>query len=227
MFLGRNRCSRRPFLAHSPVPKNVPACGAKQVALARQKCQGFLQLSATVARLLRRVGETRASQPQSRCSYHDSLLRFTLGTNGGSGPPIGAGTTPVLRMNRRKESRHVAYESYGALLGKRRRHPAPRRTGRGEPARRPRIPCPEGHHHRLRTRRTLSPPTAKEPSPSCTRILRTKFTTVETVKTRFGARTATLDAKTHDVLLVTGHRGHGPDAPMAEGNSFVVLVVGK
>ena len=54
-----------------------------------------------------------------------------------------------------------------------------------------------------------------------------KFTTVETVKTRFGARTATLDAKTHDILVVTGHRGHGPDAPMAEGNSFVVLVVGK
>jgi len=54
-----------------------------------------------------------------------------------------------------------------------------------------------------------------------------KFTTVDTVPTRFGARTMTLDTKTHNILLVTGHRGHGPDAPMAEGNSFVVLVVGK
>ena len=54
-----------------------------------------------------------------------------------------------------------------------------------------------------------------------------KFTVVDNVPTRFGARTMALDTKTHNILLVTGQRGPGPGGAAARGNTFVVLVFGK
>ena len=54
-----------------------------------------------------------------------------------------------------------------------------------------------------------------------------KFTVVDNVPTRFGARTMALDTKTHNILLVTGQRGPGPGGAAARGNTFIVLVVGK
>ena len=68
----------------------------------------------------------------------------------------------------------------------------------------------------------------KEESPS-------KFGVVENVPTQKGARTLALDAKTHNVFVVTAQFGASPAAttenphpwPAIVPNSFVVLVVGK
>jgi len=62
-----------------------------------------------------------------------------------------------------------------------------------------------------------------------------KFSVAENVKTQEGARTLALDAKTHQVFVVTAKFGP-PPAPTSENphprhsilpDSFVVLVVGK
>jgi DNA-binding beta-propeller fold protein YncE len=54
-----------------------------------------------------------------------------------------------------------------------------------------------------------------------------KFHVVEDVRTQSGARTMALDAKTHNVLLVTARHGHGSTHLDVLPNTFVVLVVGK
>ena len=54
-----------------------------------------------------------------------------------------------------------------------------------------------------------------------------KFTALEDVLTQAGARTMTLDTKTHNVLLVTARHGHGSTFQNVLPNTFVVLVVGK
>ena len=54
-----------------------------------------------------------------------------------------------------------------------------------------------------------------------------KFTVLEDVNTQSGARTMTLDAKTHNVLLVTARHGHGSTHLDVLPDTFVVLVVGK
>jgi DNA-binding beta-propeller fold protein YncE len=54
-----------------------------------------------------------------------------------------------------------------------------------------------------------------------------KFRVVDNVSTQSGARTMTLDAKTHNVLLVTARHGHGATHSLVLPNTFVVLVVGK
>ena len=54
-----------------------------------------------------------------------------------------------------------------------------------------------------------------------------KFSVVEDVPTQSGARTMALDAKTHNVLLVTARHGHGSTHLDVLPNTFVVLVVGK
>ena len=63
-----------------------------------------------------------------------------------------------------------------------------------------------------------------------------KYTVVEEVPTQKSARTMTLDAKTHEVYLVTAHFGPRPAAPTPENqhprptilpNSFVVLIYGR
>lgn len=54
-----------------------------------------------------------------------------------------------------------------------------------------------------------------------------KFSVVEDVNTQSGARTMTLDTKTHNVLLVTARHGHGSTHLDVLPNTFVVLVVGK
>ena len=54
-----------------------------------------------------------------------------------------------------------------------------------------------------------------------------KFTVLEDVLTQAGARTMTLDTKTHNVLLVTARHGHGSTFQNVLPNTFVVLVVGK
>jgi DNA-binding beta-propeller fold protein YncE len=68
----------------------------------------------------------------------------------------------------------------------------------------------------------------KEDSPN-------KFSVAETVPTKQGARTLTVDPKTHDVYTVTADFGPAPAAtkdnphprPPIAPDSFVLLVVGK
>ena len=54
-----------------------------------------------------------------------------------------------------------------------------------------------------------------------------KFRVLEEIDTQSGARTATLDSKTHNVLVVTARHGHGSTHNMVLPDTFVVLVVGK
>jgi DNA-binding beta-propeller fold protein YncE len=54
-----------------------------------------------------------------------------------------------------------------------------------------------------------------------------QFHVVDTVPTQSGARTMALDAKTHNVLLVTARHGHGATHAQVLPNTFVVLVIGK
>ena len=54
-----------------------------------------------------------------------------------------------------------------------------------------------------------------------------RFHVVDNVQTQSGARTMALDAKTHNVLLVTARHGHGATHAQVLPNTFVVLVVGK
>jgi DNA-binding beta-propeller fold protein YncE len=54
-----------------------------------------------------------------------------------------------------------------------------------------------------------------------------QFRVVDTVPTQSGARTMTLDTKTHNILLVTARHGHGATHSQVLPNTFVVLVVGK
>jgi DNA-binding beta-propeller fold protein YncE len=54
-----------------------------------------------------------------------------------------------------------------------------------------------------------------------------QFRVVDNVPTQSGARTMALDAKTHNVLLVTARHGHGATHSQVLPNTFVVLVVGK
>lgn len=54
-----------------------------------------------------------------------------------------------------------------------------------------------------------------------------KFSVVEEIDTQSGARTATLDTKTHNVITVTARHGHGSTHLDVLPNTFVVLVVGK
>ena len=54
-----------------------------------------------------------------------------------------------------------------------------------------------------------------------------KFTVLEDVNTQSGARTMTLDTKTHNVLLVTARHGHGSTHLDVLPDTFAVLVVGK
>jgi DNA-binding beta-propeller fold protein YncE len=54
-----------------------------------------------------------------------------------------------------------------------------------------------------------------------------QFRVVDNVQTQSGARTMTLDTKTHNVLLVTARHGHGATHSLVLPNTFVVLVVGR
>ena len=54
-----------------------------------------------------------------------------------------------------------------------------------------------------------------------------KFRVLEEIDTQSGARTATLDTKTHNVITVTARHGHGSTHNMVLPDTFVVLVVGK
>src|SRR5215469_3116288 len=54
-----------------------------------------------------------------------------------------------------------------------------------------------------------------------------QFRVIDNVSTQSGARTMTLDEKTHNVLLVTARHGHGSTHSQVLPNTFVVLVVGK
>jgi DNA-binding beta-propeller fold protein YncE len=54
-----------------------------------------------------------------------------------------------------------------------------------------------------------------------------QFHVVDAVPTQSGARTMALDAKTHNVLLVTARHGHGATHAQVLPNTFVVLVIGK
>lgn len=54
-----------------------------------------------------------------------------------------------------------------------------------------------------------------------------KFSVLEEIDTQAGARTATLDTKTHNVITVTARHGHGSTFQDILPNTFVVLVVGK
>jgi DNA-binding beta-propeller fold protein YncE len=54
-----------------------------------------------------------------------------------------------------------------------------------------------------------------------------RFRVVDNIPTQSGARTMALDAKTHNVLLVTARHGHGATHSLVLPNTFVVLVVGK
>lgn len=54
-----------------------------------------------------------------------------------------------------------------------------------------------------------------------------QFLVVDNVPTQSGARTMTLDTKTHNVLLVTARHGHGATHLQVLPNTFVVLVIGK
>jgi DNA-binding beta-propeller fold protein YncE len=54
-----------------------------------------------------------------------------------------------------------------------------------------------------------------------------RFHMIDNVPTQSGARTMALDAKTHNVLLVTARHGHGATHALVLPNTFLVLVVGK
>jgi DNA-binding beta-propeller fold protein YncE len=54
-----------------------------------------------------------------------------------------------------------------------------------------------------------------------------QFRVVDNVPTQSGARTMALDAKTHNILLVTARHGHGATHAQVLPNTFVVLVIGK
>jgi len=54
-----------------------------------------------------------------------------------------------------------------------------------------------------------------------------KFSVLEEMDTQSGARTATLDTKTHNVITVTARHGHGATHNDVLPDTFVVLVVGK
>ena len=54
-----------------------------------------------------------------------------------------------------------------------------------------------------------------------------KFRVLEEIDTQAGARTMTVDSKTHNVLVITARHGHGATHDKVLPNSFVVLVVGK
>jgi len=53
------------------------------------------------------------------------------------------------------------------------------------------------------------------------------FTILAEFDTQSGARTMTVDAKAHNVLVVTARHGHGSMNNLVLPNTFVVLVVGK
>jgi DNA-binding beta-propeller fold protein YncE len=54
-----------------------------------------------------------------------------------------------------------------------------------------------------------------------------KFRVLEEIDTQSGARTMTVDAKTHNVLVITARHGHGATHDQVLPNTFVVMVVGK
>jgi DNA-binding beta-propeller fold protein YncE len=54
-----------------------------------------------------------------------------------------------------------------------------------------------------------------------------QFRVIDNVATQSGARTMALDAKTHNVVLVTARHGHGSTHALILPNTFVVLLVGK
>jgi len=54
-----------------------------------------------------------------------------------------------------------------------------------------------------------------------------QFRVVDNIPTQSGARTMTLDTKTHNILLVTARHGHGATHSLVLPNTFVVLVVGR
>jgi DNA-binding beta-propeller fold protein YncE len=53
------------------------------------------------------------------------------------------------------------------------------------------------------------------------------FRVLEELDTQSGARTMTVDSKTHNVLAVTARHGHGATHNMVLPDTFVVLVIGK
>ena len=53
------------------------------------------------------------------------------------------------------------------------------------------------------------------------------FKVLEEIDTQSGARTMTVDAKTHNVLVVTARHGHGATHDKVLPDTFVVLVIGK
>jgi DNA-binding beta-propeller fold protein YncE len=53
------------------------------------------------------------------------------------------------------------------------------------------------------------------------------FKVLEELDTQSGARTMTVDMKTHNVLVITARHGHGSTHNMVLPDTFVVLVVGK
>ena len=53
------------------------------------------------------------------------------------------------------------------------------------------------------------------------------FKILEELDTQSGARTMTVDSKTHNVLVVTARHGHGSTHNMVLPDTFVVLVIGK
>jgi DNA-binding beta-propeller fold protein YncE len=54
-----------------------------------------------------------------------------------------------------------------------------------------------------------------------------KFSVLEEIDTQSGARTATLDTKTHNVITVTARHGHGATHNDVLPDTFVALVIGK
>lgn len=54
-----------------------------------------------------------------------------------------------------------------------------------------------------------------------------KFSMLEEIDTQSGARTATLDTKTHNVMTVTARHGHGATHLDVLPDTFVVLIIGK
>ncbi len=54
-----------------------------------------------------------------------------------------------------------------------------------------------------------------------------KFSVLEEIDTQSGARTATVDTKTHNVITVTARHGHGSTHNDVLADTFVVLVIGK
>jgi len=53
------------------------------------------------------------------------------------------------------------------------------------------------------------------------------FKVLEELDTQSGARTMTVDSKTHNVLVITARHGHGSTHDKVLPDTFVVLVVGK